>query len=93
MNPPLVSTGSVVGERDSITSGKHADILVNSNVSDLSSLNDNNKYDRTSQGPYDVVVQSGESSSSSIDPIILAAFYTPFLKKILLKLGRLDIPG
>ncbi|CAL1671579.1 unnamed protein product [Lasius platythorax] len=35
LNPPLVSTGSVVGEGDSIISDKHADISVNNIVSDI----------------------------------------------------------
>ncbi|CAL1687612.1 unnamed protein product [Lasius platythorax] len=87
-NPPLVSTGSVVGEGDGIVSGKHANISVNNNVSDLSSLNDNNKYDRTSQGPYDVIVQSGEGSSSSIDPIAVGRFLYSISKKDIVEIRK-----
>ncbi|KAL6433608.1 hypothetical protein ACFW04_006593 [Cataglyphis niger] len=38
-------------------------------INDLLFLSETKKYDRTSQGPFDVVIQSSKNSASLIDPI------------------------
>ncbi|XP_029678409.1 uncharacterized protein LOC115244683 [Formica exsecta] len=81
--PLFTNDGNETSGGDGLRQGKPSpsDPLFNKDGLDLSSLMDANRYDRTSQDPYDVIIQTPEGSPSSIDPIAVGRFLYSISKK------------
>lgn len=81
--PPSVNDGGGTGEGDVPNASKHVfDSLNNRSEYDLSFLSETNKYDKTSQGPFDVVLSSDRKIPrlQSIQ-LPLTVFCIPFSKR------------
>lgn len=55
---------------------------------DLGSLMDTNRYDRISQGPFDMIIQTPECSTSSIDPIAIGRLLYSISKKEIIEIKK-----
>lgn len=57
---------------------------------DLLIFSDTNRYDRTLQGPFDVIIQSPENSTSLIDPIAIGRLLFSISKKEIVEIKKLN---